>query len=253
MRTQRIQIARALRAAAAALEAKASLDWTAETATEYHKQHSRCPHGWHFDVATQKCSEVREPQRFDPEAYAKDTETHWDGWYGTLTDDEKNVLHDYTANGFEDLNQYLREGSLGDDEADAKQKQVTRTLKDALKKARMPAAAKVFRGTVNPSLHEMWFDSNLEPGTEIFANQFWSTSINPKEAVDFAGGERYVENKVRLTINVPKGAQAAYIDSYSANSGEYEVLLQHESILKVRKVTKAKDGALEIELDYDTP
>jgi len=181
---------------------------------------------WQDDIAARRLSDPKLPGRYpsDPAKSALDE------------------LRDYTGGGHRRVNSAARgtwEETFGEKPTEA----VLRTQferADRISSTMRPVAddVKVYRGThvdqfgldVDAATHAQVMET-LKPGARFIEDGFSSTSIHPKSAFSTKSN-----NAVRLTIEVPKGTRAAYVDDISQYQGERELLLDKGREYVVRSI-----------------
>lgn len=141
-------------------------------------------------------------------------------WTQTLTTDEERGVILYTGSWYRDMNAYLR----GQKTAKQVGQKVINSIDgcaSALEKASTKRDMIVRRGDDYNMLQELGVDfskDNLEniKGSILTAKAFFSASSDPN------GG---FNKEIEYVVKLPKGSQAMYVDSISANQGEKEILL----------------------------
>lgn len=145
-----------------------------------------------------------------------------DEWIDGLTDIEKKALKKYTYNSgdkkpnrfFEKINAMLR----GDIPESKMLSGYANSISGALKKSRLQHDVICYRKvSVNPI-------ENRDAGSIIKLKQFISTSVIPGRALS---------GVCEITIYVPKGTNAAYIEKLSAFPNQRELLLDKDCIYRV--------------------
>ena len=149
-------------------------------------------------------------------------------WSNGLNEREIEAIRQYTLSSYSGVNSYLR-GDLRFDTRDIRE--IAEQVHSALQKASTPTEIEVFRGTDIDGLVGMipnfnhrssWIEKgeNLKSliGTELESSSFLSTSLESPLS-------QYVSG-VKYHILVPKGSQAASLESLSAQGrGEREFLI----------------------------
>ncbi|MDM5311122.1 ADP-ribosyltransferase [Peribacillus frigoritolerans] len=174
-------------------------------------------------------------------------EAHYSKWLDSLTEREKAAIKQYTGNDYQYINKYLRgiDNSLyGID------KQVINDIKSGLNKAAVPHDMQVFRGTdLTPleSILKIDDHGNIDLGSLIgktFKDEaFVSTAIVKESSFDY--------KQVSWTINVPKGANAAYVGKISEFPDEAELLLNAGQELLIKEANEDAYGKLHLVLDLN--
>lgn len=145
-----------------------------------------------------------------------------DEWIDGLTDIEKKALKKYTYNSgdrkpnrfFEKINAMLR----GDIPESKMLSGYANSISGGLKKSRLQHDVICYRKvSVNPI-------ENRDAGSIIKLKQFISTSVIPGRALS---------GVCEITIYVPKGTNAAYIEKLSAFPNQRELLLDKDCIYRV--------------------
>ncbi|MEY8188226.1 ADP-ribosyltransferase [Peribacillus simplex] len=189
--------------------------------------------------ATPTISNIAEAHEWGEAYYAK--------WLDSLTESEKAAIKQYTGNDYQYINKYLRgiENSLyGID------KQVIDDIKSGLNKAAVPHDMQIFRGTdLTPleSILKIDDHGNIDLGSLIgktFKDEaFVSTAIVKESSFDY--------KQVSWTINVPKGANAAYVGKISEFPDEAELLLNAGQELLIKDANEDAYGKLHLVLDLN--
>ncbi|NRD77654.1 ADP-ribosyltransferase [Bacillus sp. BRMEA1] len=170
---------------------------------------------------------------------------YYDSWLESLTESERGAIKQYTGNDYKKINSYLRGFS---DSLAGVDSQVIDHIKSGLSKAEVPYDMKVFRGTdLRP------FDDILERDKDgkinldslvgkIFKdNGFVSTAIVKESSFDHMA--------VSWEINVPKGANAAYVGKISHFPDEAELLLNAGQEMIIKRVNVDSIGKLHVTFD----
>lgn len=145
-------------------------------------------------------------------------------WLKLITSKELDGVQVYTGSAYIPMNKYLRgisDNSRGHDKD-------IENCTNALKKASLPETTIVRRGvgsrTLDAMMKETGVYSRISNGDVDFIKGaiikdlgFMSTSPDPR------GG---FSDDIEFIIEVPKGAQAMYVDSISRHQGELELLIQ---------------------------
>ena len=154
-------------------------------------------------------------------------------WSSGLSDQQRNSIRAYTGSAYADINATLRGLTRGFSSEDnfvcAKQ------IHSALQSSSIPCPCVVYRGMHSAALGELEHLSDDElTGCAYTDNGFMSTSLTPSDA--FGGN-------VQLEIEVPKGAQGAYV-GYISQQGhsEEEVLFDRGQYLQILEVRRDQFG-----------
>ena len=110
----------------------------------------------------------------------------------------------------------------------------------ALNSAKLPEPVVTYRGIRETTLKRLEQLGASEIGSEFQVNYFQSTTLNYETTKSFLGKDSKGRN-LRIQIKLPKGAPAAYVDGFSANNGEDEVLVNRN--LKYRCVDVKENDA----------
>jgi len=168
-------------------------------------------------------------------------------WENQLTQQEKDGIRDYTGSQYyEDMNNYLR----GKDDFVSEDVRIKiSAVHNALMRAETPEPLTVYRGTNIDALESMLPANNFNEfdfyellGQTFKEEGFLSTSA--------ASGSAF-EKMVNWTINVPEGANGAYIGHMSRHQMEAEILfdLGHELIIREISDGPDIDGKIYIKAD----
>ena len=103
----------------------------------------------------------------------------------------------------------------------------------ALNTAELPEPVVTYRGIRETTLKRLEQIGASEIGSEFQVNYFQSTTLNYETTKSFMGKDSKGRS-LRIQIKLPKGTPAAYVDGFSANNGEDEVLVNRN--LKYRCV-----------------
>lgn len=141
-------------------------------------------------------------------------------WTKKITIEEQRGVANYTGDSYRLMNAYLR----GQKTANEVGERIINNIDmcaSALEKASTPRDMIVRRGDDYNMLEELGVDfskANLEniKGSPLTAKAFFSASP------DLNGG---FDKEIEYVVKLPKGSQAMYVDSISANQGEKEILL----------------------------
>lgn len=141
-------------------------------------------------------------------------------WTKKITSEEQRGVRIYTGDSYKLMNDYLR----GQKTADEVGERIINSIDmcaSALEKASTTRDMIVRRGDDYNMLEELGVDfskANLEniKGSPLTAKAFFSASP------DSYGG---FDKSIEYIVKVPKGSQAMYVDSISANEGEKELLI----------------------------
>lgn len=139
-------------------------------------------------------------------------------------DEERSSLRYYTSNKFTKINEYLR----GKEKAGPGIKKKVESISSAISKTDMKENICVWRGTSFGNLVEgaalKKLDLSEWRGQILTDQAFSSTSLMQSTAF---------QREISLQILLPKGSAGAYLDTISEFQGEYEVLLQKNSKLRI--------------------
>jgi hypothetical protein len=94
----------------------------------------------------------------------------------------------------------------------------------ALNTAELPEPVVTYRGIRETTLKRLEQLGASEIGSEFQINYFQSTTLNYETTKSFMGKDSKGRS-LRIQIKLPKGTPAAYVDGFSANNGEDEVLV----------------------------
>lgn len=177
---------------------------------------------------------------FDADAWKKSLrENDMDYWDNEcerfelgLTKEERKGIRTYTGSAFDDMNKYLR-GISNSTFYDEDIKYATQ----ALEKARLEETTVVRRGSgmrtakglFGDDFEQMLIDGEANGWRNCIGaigkdDAFLSTT--PSTSGGFGG-------KINYYMELPKGTKAAYVDGFSANQGEEELLIQRGSTWQI--------------------
>ena len=159
-----------------------------------------------------------------------------------LTNDEQEAINFYTGNGYRYINEVLRDGTRWADMALSRRRFPTyesyaRTLQSALDKS-VTWDETSWRGvkftTLDRSNKFMLEWGNYKDGDYWMPKAITSSSGTRKTATNWAkwSDTEVYDKKVLFTV---EGKNGSYIDNFSKNSGEYEVLFMPNSRFKIMK------------------
>lgn len=141
-------------------------------------------------------------------------------------EEERFALHYYTSNKYTKINEYLR----GKEKAGPGIKKKVESISRAISKTDIEENICVWRGTSFGNLVEgaalKKLDISEWRGQILTDQAFSSTSLMQSTAF---------QREISLQILLPKGAAGAYLDTISEFQGEYEILLQKNSRLRIVK------------------
>lgn len=170
-------------------------------------------------------------------------------WEGSLSENEKKGITEYTDWRSYNINEDLRNGKY----AISKYKNQIDGIDNAISKFSLPQKIKVYRGTNILEFGKAFNDfsdiKTLE-GKTISLPSFTSTSTNYEIADKEFNGE------VFLKIDIEKGkGKGAYVDYLTymnpddEEARESEFLLKRNSKLKIKKVSQREDGKIIVEAE----
>lgn len=159
-----------------------------------------------------------------------------------LSKEEFIALRHYTANGFKDLNRYLRGDLPADSDIQTLFDNVEKLLNNGLEKLPLYKGKKVVRRIELNSEQISEYNTAYETGENITFTAFSSTTTNAKDVV--VGGQ----GNVRFVIKHKTGRDVRKLSHYES---EGEVLLGTPTKYKVDKVEDltTKKGYVEIHLE----
>ena len=164
------------------------------------------------------------------------------GFTSRLTTAELKALENYTTYSYRPINKlrkYLRGTLATSDSLSAMELAELSALDSAMSKAVLPKSMVVYRGAGSFSRFEQWV-KNMNVGQTVMVDKgFMSTTLNKSNTTQFTIG------KQRLKILVPKGSRAISVEPLTASKKEFEILLDRNSVLVVRKITE-KEITLEL-------
>lgn len=188
---------------------------------------------------------------------SKLTETS-NGWWQSLSQEERDAVRAYTGSGYVKMNNFLR-GI--DKEADSYIKGYIKKCHSALDKAESPVDLIVGRGSSSSSLRGMlgnprgmkkasdnyeladWVRKNKDSLIGSIASDKGFLSTTPIQGGGFSGDITY-------RIFVPKGSHGAYVDEYSKYQGEREFLLQSGGKFRVTDLVPGSGNDVTVYLEY---
>jgi hypothetical protein len=165
------------------------------------------------------------------------------------TGKEHAAIRDYTSSSYRSWNGDLRTNASGKKPPAGRWKQKTIDADAGMKKLPFPEDAIVRRGT---NFDEFVFPDgsrvrNIPPpdpltlvGTVQVQHGYMSTSIAPDPA--FSGN-------VRLVLRVPAGHHGSYVDPFSVNPGENEILLERSTQFYIHDAYQSSWGSWVIEAE----
>ncbi|MBC6310983.1 ADP-ribosyltransferase [Listeria sp. FSL L7-1582] len=172
-------------------------------------------------------------------------DTHFSEWLDSLSSAEKSAIQQYTGSDYRKINSYLRGIS---DSLDDIEPSVIDNIKSGLGKSSVPHDVQVYRGTdMRPfeDIIEIGKDGSFNYdsliGKTIKDDGFVSTAIVQESSFDFFD--------VAWEINVPKGAEGAYIGNISNVPSEAELLLNAGQEMLIKSVDVGIDGKINIVFD----
>ena len=162
----------------------------------------------------------KEFKRGDYKAAAKYGDEKWGKWMNeSITAEEKRGVQDYVGNWYDPINRYLRQGPeavYGVERGPIRQK-VAR-IDAALKKAKVPENAIVYRGGNFKDFHQMFTGGRLINSVHS-EDAYWSTSFDEGVSRNFASAYPMVGPSERenypalMRIKVRKGQAGAYVSN----------------------------------------
>jgi len=193
-------------------------------------------------------------------------------WEESLTNEEREALSDYAAEGYKPVNSFLRKGaadgvSIVVDEFGSTvtydYEHMIPNIDSAISKGSVPKNMILYRGKKSAVGR-----SNFKVGDEFIDRGFVSTTIYKGLAESVAGASHAAQlGRIAYVFKtrVPKGVNAAYLSGSNYDEDEMgevkpwsigktfegEVLLGRKHIFRVVKVTgdQSKPGIVEIELE----
>ncbi|EEM10565.1 MULTISPECIES: ADP-ribosyltransferase [Bacillus] len=170
---------------------------------------------------------------------------HFDNWIESLTESERSAIRQYTGDDYRKINNYLRgiADSLNDVESS-----VIDNIKSGLNKASVPYDIQVYRGTdLKPfkNLYKIDDEGKIVVdslvGKTVKDNGFVSTAMVKESSFDHMN--------VSWEINVPKGANAAYVGKISYIPTEAELLFNSGQEMVIKSANVDSDGKIHLILD----
>lgn len=170
---------------------------------------------------------------------------YYDDWLKALTVDEREAITIYTGSDYKKINSYLRGFSDNLGGVDPK---VIDNLNSALGKANVPYDMVVYRGTDFAPFKKLL---DVDEFGRIDYNSLVGKTINDKAFVSTALLEdaSFSNMQVAWKINVPAGADAAYVAKLSKYPNEAELLFNCGQSMIIRDVVVDSSGKLNIKLD----
>ncbi|MEH7180120.1 ADP-ribosyltransferase [Neobacillus vireti] len=175
-------------------------------------------------------------------------EKHFDEWFNSLTNLEKQALYSYTNYSFAKINDYLRGKTTSLDGINPNR--ITE-IQNALKKAKIPEDMVVYRGTgltlikkLLPQYKNKKFTNAMIRnliGKEFKDDAFLSTSVVKESS--------FSNRSVFWTINVPKGANGAYLGKISYLETETEILFNSGQQMIIRDALVDSKGQIHLVVD----
>lgn len=170
---------------------------------------------------------------------------YYDDWLKALTVDEREAITIYTGSDYKKINSYLRGFSDNLGGVDPK---VIDNLNSALGKANVPYDMVVYRGIDFAPFKKLL---DVDEFGRIDYNSLVAKTINDKAFVSTALLEdaSFSNMQVAWKINVPAGADAAYVAKLSKYPNEAELLFNCGQSMIIRDVVVDSSGKLNIKLD----
>ncbi|MBM7702105.1 T7SS effector LXG polymorphic toxin [Metabacillus iocasae] len=173
-------------------------------------------------------------------------EKHYREWLNWLTDQEREGIIDYTGNDYAPINRYLRE--ISDTLEEGVDSRTISAIYNGLSKAEVPHDMTVYRGTGIGGIRKyLEFDEyreviNIENfvGRIVEEKGFMSTAILKDSSFN---------NQVSWTINVPEGADGAYVGSVSKFPDEAELLFNMNQKMIIREASVDDYGNINLVAD----
>ena len=152
-----------------------------------------------------------------------------------LSNEEKEIIADYSGDRYSDINEYLRNGDTSDENYS---KRGIQTLDNVIDKFELKDPITVYRA-ISPAIAEKIKNTYTDKA-------FQSTTVDP----NMLKNDTNRNNKSLLILNIPKGkGRGAYINEHSLyQDKEHEFLLKRNSTFKVRK-RETKNGKTIITMD----
>ncbi len=152
-------------------------------------------------------------------------------WGRTLSKSEVAAIRYYTDNGYDKINQALRQPQKA---TSAKIKKSIQKISQGINRFNLTQPLTVFRGTSKVGLNKSLSGQPVKVGGQYHDPAYSSTTLSQMTALGFSA------DHVVLKINVPKGSYGAYIDPVSTNTGEREYLLKPDTKLIITKIQRAR-------------
>lgn len=204
-------------------------------------------------AATSKTINGKEYQLVHGVSAANDWgEAGYTQWHKGLTSGEKEAFIGYSKQGAGPINNFLRKGTLGDEnnpfepqKPSVVHKRIAH-LDAAIAKTSVPNDIMVTRGFHHEGLLTAMKSGKDLTGDVFHDNAFVSTSVNASGG--FGGG-------IKMRIHVPKGAKGAYMDGkmkLTKFPGETELLLGRDSNFRIVGYKKPSNdwAPWEVEVEY---
>lgn len=160
-----------------------------------------------------------------------------------LDEEQRQDLASYTIDPV--LNFVLREEARGVSRGSGDMRSAIARIDAAMDRARTPQAARVFRGS------EAAVFSDVEPGDVFQEPGYTSTSVDAGTAEIFRAVAADIgEAAASVTIDVPEGSRALYLESYDLNDmgSQHEMLIHRGARYQVVSKVADADGSLQVHL-----
>ena len=166
-----------------------------------------------------------------------------------LTPSEVTALSKYKSLTYKSINGQCR-GKKKDPIID----EYIQNIDSALSKTSLSKGITVYRGirsdvksgTLPKSIQAIISNPEVAKGKIISDKAFTSTTLSKKYSRDWV---EVAEKKVFMTIKVPIGSQALYMDIHHATGGEFEMLLPRNSSFRIKEVHTTATGITELDVD----
>lgn len=164
-------------------------------------------------------------------------------WLKSLTKDETAYIGDYTADGYDDVNKYLRK--IDDDINEAYAKASVKNIDSAISKFEITDNITVYRGIDVDVIGKMFPDA--ENFTDLIGKQYTDKgymSSSPLKSVAEEFADENGQNGVMMMFDIPKGkGHGAYINKLAGQHQniEYEFLIKRNSKFEIYEVDENGD------------
>lgn len=166
-------------------------------------------------------------------------------WLKSLTRDETAYVRSYAADGYDDINKYLRKTGDWEDINKGYAQQAINNIDSAISKFELKENITVYRGIDIDTIGNMFPDA--EDFTDLIGKQYTDKgymSSSPLKSVAKEFAEENGRDGVLLKLDIPKGnGKGAYINKLAGQykDVEYEFLIKRNSKFKIYEIDENGD------------